>query len=758
MFPQALRTRCFFRSFSHRRATFCLVRPPPRMVKYRAYRKNRTRPRRESFSLPGLIGEEPFLANELFGLFGSHLFDDRVMRERLPLSVYESLREIRDEGKPWNPEVADIVADAMQAWAMEQGATHYIHWFSPMTGTGSGKHDSFIDGVKQGEPILNFSGKMLAKGESDASSFPSGGLRATFEARGYTAWDPTSPAFVLGTTLYIPTAFCAYTGEALDQKTPVLRSMQALNKQALRVLRALGDTETVSVQPTVGAEQEYFLVDKDLFDRRLDLKVCGHTLLGAKPPKGQELEDHYYGSINERVREFMRELDEELWRLGVPAKTEHNEVAPGQYELASVFATANIACDHNQIMMELMRKVALRHGFACLLHEKPFAGVNGSGKHNNWSLSTDGGKNLLDPGKSPNENMQFLLFLAAMVQGVDEYQDLLRISVASAGNDHRLGAHEAPPAIISIFLGDELTGILEAIENDRAYDSMECQKLETGVHVLPDLNKDTTDRNRTSPFAFTGNKFEFRSLGSAISIACPNIMLNTIMAEELRRFADQLEQTADLKTDVLQLVKKVMQKHKRIIFNGDGYSEEWVQEAKRRGLLNLRTTVDALPRYLDQKNVELFANHKIYTEAEMEARYETILEEYAKTLNIEALTMIEMVRQDILPSVSAYIAKLSNAILSKRSVSQDIPCATELSLVKKLSFLADSAYEKLEALEAVLADPKTVSVNVLTVSTYYRDAVIPAMDALRADVDQMEWHTASSYWPYPGYEDLMFQI
>ena len=436
----------------------------------------------------------------------------------------------------------------------------------------------------------------------------------------------------------------------------------------------------------------------------------------------------------------------------------HNEAAPTQHELAPIFATTNIATDHNQLTMETMKNVAARHGLVCLLHEKPFYGVNGSGKHNNWSLSTDGGKNLLDPGKSPNENMQFLLFLAAMVQGVDEYQDLLRISVASAGNDHRLGAHEAPPAIISIFLGDELTGILEAIENDRAYDSMECQKLETGVHVLPDLNKDTTDRNRTSPFAFTGNKFEFRSLGSAISIACPNIMLNTIMAEELRRFADQLEQTADLKTDVLQLVKKVMQKHKRIIFNGDGYSEEWVQEAKRRGLLNLRTTVDALPRYLDQKNVELFANHKIYTEAEMEARYETILEEYAKTLNIEALTMIEMVRQDILPSVSAYIAKLSNAILSKRSVSQDIPCATELSLVKKLSFLADSAYEKLEALEAVLADPKTVSVNVLTVSTYYRDAVIPAMDALRADVDQMEWHTASSYWPYPGYEDLMFQI
>ena len=691
-------------------------------------------------------------------LFGSSVFNDDVMQERLPKDVYQSLRKTIDQGKDLDLNVANAVASAMKDWAVEKGATHYTHWFQPLNGITAEKHDSFISPTSDGRVIMQFSGKELIKGEPDASSFPSGGLRATFEARGYTAWDPTSYAFVKGDSLYIPTAYCSYSGEVLDKKTPLLRSMEDLNVQALRILRILGDDRTNRVIPTVGAEQEYFLIDRKLYEQRKDLIFCGRTLFGVKAPKGQELEDHYFGAIKPRVSAFMKELDEELWKLGILAKTKHNEAAPAQRELAPIFATTNIATDHNQLTMETMKNVAARHGLVCLLHEKPFYGVNGSGKHNNWSLSTDGGKNLLDPGKSPNENMQFLLFLAAMVQGVDEYQDLLRISVASAGNDHRLGAHEAPPAIISIFLGDELTGILEAIENDRAYDSMECQKLETGVHVLPDLNKDTTDRNRTSPFAFTGNKFEFRSLGSAISIACPNIMLNTIMAEELRRFADQLEQTADLKTDVLQLVKKVMQKHKRIIFNGDGYSEEWVQEAKRRGLLNLRTTVDALPRYLDQKNVELFANHKIYTEAEMEARYETILEEYAKTLNIEALTMIEMVRQDILPSVSAYIAKLSNAILSKRSVSQDIPCATELSLVKKLSFLADSAYEKLEALEAVLADPKTVSVNVLTVSTYYRDAVIPAMDALRADVDQMEWHTASSYWPYPGYEDLMFQI
>ena len=691
-------------------------------------------------------------------LFGSSVFNDDVMQERLPKDVYQSLRKTIDQGKDLDLNVANAVASAMKDWAVEKGATHYTHWFQPLNGITAEKHDSFISPTSDGRVIMQFSGKELIKGEPDASSFPSGGLRATFEARGYTAWDPTSYAFVKGDSLYIPTAYCSYSGEVLDKKTPLLRSMEDLNVQALRILRILGDDRTNRVIPTVGAEQEYFLIDRKLYEQRKDLIFCGRTLFGVKAPKGQELEDHYFGAIKPRVSAFMKELDEELWKLGILAKTKHNEAAPAQHELAPIFATTNIATDHNQLTMETMKNVAARHGLVCLLHEKPFYGVNGSGKHNNWSLSTDGGKNLLDPGKSPNENMQFLLFLAAMVQGVDEYQDLLRISVASAGNDHRLGAHEAPPAIISIFLGDELTGILEAIENDRAYDSMECQKLETGVHVLPDLNKDTTDRNRTSPFAFTGNKFEFRSLGSAISIACPNIMLNTIMAEELRRFADQLEQTADLKTDVLQLVKKVMQKHKRIIFNGDGYSEEWVQEAKRRGLLNLRTTVDALPRYLDQKNVELFANHKIYTEAEMEARYETILEEYAKTLNIEALTMIEMVRQDILPSVSAYIAKLSNAILSKRSVSQDIPCATELSLVKKLSFLADSAYEKLEALEAVLADPKPVSVNVLTVSTYYRDAVIPAMDDLRADVDQMEWHTASSYWPYPGYEDLMFQI
>ena len=536
-------------------------------------------------------------------LFGSSVFNDDVMQERLPKDVYQSLRKTIDQGKDLDLNVANAVASAMKDWAVEKGATHYTHWFQPLNGITAEKHDSFISPTSDGRVIMQFSGKELIKGEPDASSFPSGGLRATFEARGYTAWDPTSYAFVKGDSLYIPTAYCSYSGEVLDKKTPLLRSMEDLNVQALRILRILGDDRTNRVIPTVGAEQEYFLIDRKLYEQRKDLIFCGRTLFGVKAPKGQELEDHYFGAIKPRVSAFMKELDEELWKLGILAKTKHNEAAPAQHELAPIFATTNIATDHNQLTMETMKNVAARHGLVCLLHEKPFYGVNGSGKHNNWSLSTDGGKNLLDPGKSPNENMQFLLFLAAMVQGVDEYQDLLRISVASAGNDHRLGAHEAPPAIISIFLGDELTGILEAIENDRAYDSMECQKLETGVHVLPDLNKDTTDRNRTSPFAFTGNKFEFRSLGSAISIACPNIMLNTIMAEELRRFADQLEQTADLKTDVLQLVKKVMQKHKRIIFNGDGYSEEWVQEAKRRGLLNLRTTVDALPRYLDQKIV-----------------------------------------------------------------------------------------------------------------------------------------------------------
>ncbi len=693
-------------------------------------------------------------------LFGSSVFNDDVMQERLPKDVYKSLRKTIDEGKDLDLNVANAVANAMKDWAVEHGATHYTHWFQPLNGITAEKHDSFISPTSDGRVIMQFSGKELIKGEPDASSFPSGGLRATFEARGYTAWDPTSYAFVKGDSLYIPTAFCSYSGEVLDKKTPLLRSMEDLSVQALRILRLFGDQKSKRVVTTVGPEQEYFLVDKKLYDQRPDLRFTGRTLFGAKAPKGQELDDHYFGAIKPRVAAFMKDLDEELWKLGILAKTKHNEVAPAQHELAPIFTTTNIATDHNQLTMETMKNVAARHGLVCLLNEKPFEGVNGSGKHNNWSLSTDTGRNLLDPGKEPEKNTQFLLFLAAIIKGVDEYQDLLRISVASAGNDHRLGANEAPPAIVSMFVGDELEAILDAIENGAAYTSIEEKKLQTGVHVLPDLSMDTTDRNRTSPFAFTGNKFEFRMLGSAISISCPNIMLNTIAAEELRQFADQLEGSADLEGDVRKIVQRVMKEHKRIIFNGDGYSEAWTQEAKRRGLLNLPTTVDALPRYLDQKNVELFTSHKIYTEAEMEARYETILEEYSKTLNIEALTMSEMTRQDILPAVSAYIASLADAVASKRAVIAGLPCAAETSLIQKLSGLLDSAYEKVEALDALVTDGKASEYdhNTLRVATYYKDKIIPAMNELRAVVDQMEVDTSAAFWPYPSYGDLMFRV
>ena len=691
-------------------------------------------------------------------LFGSSVFNDDVMQERLPKDVYKSLRKTIDEGKDLDLNVANAVANAMKDWAVEKGATHYTHWFQPLNGITAEKHDSFISPTSDGRVIMQFSGKELVRGEPDASSFPSGGLRATFEARGYTAWDPTSYAFVKGDSLYIPTAFCSYSGETLDKKTPLLRSMEDLSAQALRILRLFGDQKSKRVVTTVGPEQEYFLVDKELYDQRPDLRFTGRTLFGAKAPKGQELEDHYFGAIKPRVAAFMKDLDEELWKLGILAKTKHNEVAPAQHELAPIFTTTNVATDHNQLTMETMKNVAAKHGLVCLLNEKPFEGVNGSGKHNNWSISTDTGKNLLDPGKKPQENTQFLLFLAAIIKGVDEYQDLLRISVASAGNDHRLGANEAPPAIVSMFLGDELEGILEAIEKDEPYTGIEAKQLQTGVHVLPDLAMDTTDRNRTSPFAFTGNKFEFRMLGSAISISCPNIMLNTIAAEELRQFADELEGTADLEGDVRKIVRRVMQQHKRIIFNGDGYSEAWTEEAKRRGLLNLPTTVDALPRYLDQKNVELFTSHKIYTEAEMEARYETIIEEYSKTLNIEALTMSEMVRRDILPAVSGYIASLAEAVASKRAAVAGLPCAAETSLIQKLSSLLDSAYEKVEALDTLVADGKAESHNALTVATYYKDVIIPAMNELRAVVDQMEVDTASQFWPYPSYGDLMFRV
>ena len=691
-------------------------------------------------------------------LFGTSVFNDDVMQERLPKDVYKSLRKTIDEGKDLDLTVANAVANAMKDWAVEKGATHFTHWFQPLNGITAEKHDSFISPTSDGRVIMQFSGKELVKGEPDASSFPSGGLRATFEARGYTAWDPTSYAFVKGDSLYIPTAFCSYSGEVLDKKTPLLRSMEDLSRQALRILRIFGDQSAKRVITTVGPEQEYFLVDRELYQRRKDLVFCGRTLFGAKAPKGQELEDHYYGSIKPRVAAFMKELDEELWKLGILAKTKHNEVAPAQHELAPIFTTTNIATDHNQLTMETMKNVAARHGLVCLLHEKPFEGVNGSGKHNNWSLSTDTGVNLLDPGKDPSQNLQFLLLLAAVIKGVDEYQDLLRISVASAGNDHRLGACEAPPAIISMFLGDELTGILEAIEEDRPYQGVQRKTLETGVHVLPDLNMDTTDRNRTSPFAFTGNKFEFRSLGSAISIACPNIMLNTIAAEEFRQFADELEGSGDLERDARAIVRRVMREHKRILFNGDGYSQAWVEEAKKRGLLNLPTTVDCLPRYLDQKNVELFVRHKIYTEAEMEARYETIMEEYSNTLRIEALTMSSMVRQEVLPAVESYTAELASAISAKRAVAPDIPCAMESALLRQLSALSDQAYQQVGDLDQALTDPRTKSPNILTTATYYKDIIIPHMESLRAVVDQAEQKMPAARWPFPSYAELMFRV
>ena len=688
-------------------------------------------------------------------LFGSRVFNDNVMQERLPKDVYKSLRQTIDEGKDLDLGVANAVANAMKDWAVEQGATHFTHWFQPLNGVTAEKHDSFISPTSDGRVIMQFSGKELVKGEPDASSFPSGGLRATFEARGYTAWDPTSYAFVKGDSLYIPTAFCSYSGEVLDKKTPLLRSMEALSDQALRVLRIFGDNKSKRVVTTVGPEQEYFLVDKKLYDQRPDLLFTGRTLFGAKAPKGQELEDHYFGSIKPRVAAFMKELDEELWKLGILAKTKHNEVAPAQHELAPIFTTTNVATDHNQLTMEMMKNVAARHGLVCLLHEKPFEGVNGSGKHNNWSLSTDTGENLLDPGKEPAKNTRFLLFLAAIIKGVDEYQDLLRISVASAGNDHRLGANEAPPAIVSMFVGDELESVLDSIEQGRAYTGTEEKKLATGVHVLPDLHMDTTDRNRTSPFAFTGNKFEFRMLGSAISIACPNIMLNTIAAEELRQFADMLEGSDDLDRDVRKIVQRVMKEHGRIIFNGDGYSQAWQEEAARRGLLNLPTTVDALPHYLDEKNVELFAVHNIYTKAEMEARCETALEEYAKTLLIEAQTMSQMAHREILPAVGGYASQLAEGLASRRVACEGISWTGEVRLMEKLSSLLNAAFDKLDALDSAISQAEG---DALAQATFCKDTLLPAMEGLRGMVDQMETLTDAKVWPYPSYGDLMFRV
>ena len=691
-------------------------------------------------------------------IFASMVFNDDVMRERLPKDVYKSLRKTIDNGKDLDITVANAVANAMKDWAIEKGATHYTPWFQPMTGITAEKHDSFISPTADGRIIMEFSGKELIKGEPDASSFPSGGLRATFEARGYTAWDPTSYAFIKDHSLYIPTAFCSYGGEVLDKKTPLLRSMEALSAQAVRILRLFGDSTTKRVITTVGPEQEYFLIDKKLYDERPDLIYTGRTLFGARAPKGQELEDHYFGAIKPRIAAFMQELDEELWKLGVLAKTKHNEVAPAQHELAPIFSTTNVATDHNQLTMETMKNVALRHGLVCLLHEKPFAGVNGSGKHNNWSISTDTGKNLLEPGKLPQENAQFLLFLAAVIKGVDEYQDLLRISVASAGNDHRLGANEAPPAIISIFLGDELTAILHAIETGTVYGGTLRVNMEIGVNVLPSFTKDTTDRNRTSPFAFTGNKFEFRSLGSQLNIACPNIMLNTIIADELEQFADELEGKEDFNGALNALIKRVIKEHKRIIFNGDGYADAWKAEAAKRGLTNLPTTVDALPHYTDEKNVKLFTKHKIYTEVEMQSRQDIILETYAKTINIEALTASDMVKRDILPAVSSYVAELASGVATKKAISDDIPCEAELDIIKRLSGLQDCAYKKLAALDNAIIGVKEVGEDPIEVATYYKDSVITAMTELRAVVDEMETLVSSDYWPYPSYGDLMFRV
>ena len=690
-------------------------------------------------------------------IFGSMVFNDAIMRDKLPKDIYKSLKKTIEDGKDLDITVANVVAIAMKDWAIEKGATHYTHWFQPMTGITAEKHDSFISPQNDGRVIMEFSGKELIKGEPDASSFPSGGLRATFEARGYTAWDPTSYAFVKDGVLCIPTAFCSYGGEALDKKTPLLRSMEALGEQAVRVLRLFGNTDAKRVITTVGPEQEYFLVDKDLYEQRKDLVYCGRTLFGAMAPKGQEMEDHYFGAIKPRISAFMKELNEELWKLGILAKTEHNEVSPAQHELAPIFSTTNIATDHNQITMEIMKNVAKKHNLVCLLHEKPFKGVNGSGKHNNWSLTTDTGVNLLEPGKSPYENAQFLLFLSAVIKAVDEYQDLMRVSVASAENDHRLGANEAPPAIISMFLGDDLEAILKAIESGKPYNGSGIEKMEIGVHVLPSFPKDTTDRNRTSPFAFTGNKFEFRSLGSSQSISGPNIILNTIVAEELKQFADELEGAEDFTEKLNELIKKTIKEHKRIIFNGDGYSDEWKAEAEKRGLLNLKTTVDALPTFLAPKNVELFTKHKIFTEKEMESRYEILLETYSKVINIEGLTMVDMAKKQILPAVNSYIGDLAATAKKKLAVTEGLSCKMEKDLLEKLSVLEDSAYDKANKLAALLEEGGKIS-DGLAQATFYKDQILPAMEELRSDCDALEVDTAESAWPFPQYGDLLFHI
>ena len=691
------------------------------------------------------------------GYFGSLVFDDRVMKATLSADVYASLRKTIDEGKELDIRVANAVAIAMKDWALSKGATHFTHWFQPMTGITAEKHDSFITPSPDGGVIMEFSGKELIKGEPDASSFPSGGLRATFEARGYTAWDPTSYAFVKDRCLYIPTAFCSYGGHALDKKTPLLRSMEALNRQALRILRLFGNDAAKCVRSSVGPEQEYFLITKEMYDQRPDLRFTGRTLFGARSPKGQEMEDHYFGVIKPRVVAYMQELNEELWKLGILAKTEHNEVAPAQHELAPIYTTTNIATDHNQLTMEIMQKVAARHGLVCLLHEKPFAGVNGSGKHNNWSIATDSGQNLLSPGATPYENAQFLLFLCAVIKAVDDYQDLLRIAVATAGNDHRLGANEAPPAVVSIFLGDELSAVLEAIETDTPYHGAKKTQMKLGVDVLPKFSRDTTDRNRTSPFAFTGNKFEFRMLGSSNSIACANIMLNTAVAESLRIYADRLEGAEDFETALHEMIQKTIRDHKRIIFNGNGYDDSWIQEAERRGLSNLRTTPDALPHLLDRKNVEMLTGHGVFSEAELHSRYEITLNNYCKTVLIEAHTMVEMARTQIAPAVEAYAAETARAAAAKKKLDVSLSCAYETGLVRKLSRLTDSIAEAVEKLEQALKKAEGLS-DIGKESELIRDEVLASMEKLRTFCDEAETLTARSFWPYPTYGDLLFGV
>ena len=689
--------------------------------------------------------------------FGCLVFDDRVMKANLSADVYQSLRKTIDQGARLDISVANAVAAAMKDWAVGHGATHYTHWFQPLTGITAEKHDSFISPAPDGGIIMDFSGKELIKGEPDASSFPSGGLRATFEARGYTAWDPTSYAFIKGRTLCIPTAFCSYGGEALDKKTPLLRSMEALNRQAMRILKLFGNEDVKCVRTSVGPEQEYFLVPRELYEQRKDLIYTGRTLFGARPPKGQEMDDHYFGVIKPRVAAYMADLNEELWKLGILAKTEHNEVAPAQHELAPIYSTTNIATDHNQLTMEIMQKVAAKHGLVCLLHEKPFAGVNGSGKHNNWSISTDTGVNLLSPGETPYENAQFLLFLCAVIKAVDDYQDLLRISVATAGNDHRLGANEAPPAVVSIFLGDELQGILDAIENDTPYEAARKKTMKLGVDVLPRFARDATDRNRTSPFAFTGNKFEFRMLGSSNSIACANIMLNAAVAESLKIYADRLEGAEDFEGKLHEMIQKTIRDHKRIIFNGNGYDDAWLEEAARRGLSNYPTTPDCIPHIMDGKNVQMLTAHKVFSEAELRSRCEILLENYCKTVIIEANTMIDMARKQILPAVQGYTAELADGVAAKKAVSADIACGYESGLIARLSLLTDQIAAKTDELEAAVLELKGAA-DVIQEACAIRDAVIGRMAALRTVADEAETLTAGKYWPFPTYGELLFGV